>query len=90
MCLIAVSRNGTFLGTIPVDSHLPWDHIDVGLEDGFLLREYRKALSDRLSPRQWLLASAAYARRLWDFLPDGVLRQAIDFVERATEPLPAY
>ncbi len=38
------------LGTLPVDAGLPWNHIDVGLEDGFLLREYRKALSNRLSP----------------------------------------
>src|SRR5579872_2143118 len=38
-----------YLGTIPVTSRLPWDHIDVGLEDGFLLREYRKALKSRLS-----------------------------------------
>lgn len=38
-----------YLGTIPVSARLPWDHIDVGLEEGFLLREYRKALSDRLS-----------------------------------------
>ena len=39
----------TFLGTIPVSARLPWDHVDVGLEDGFLLREYRKALKSRLS-----------------------------------------
>jgi radical SAM family uncharacterized protein/radical SAM-linked protein len=39
-----------FLGTIPVSARLPWDHIDVGLEDGFLLKEYRKALKSRLSP----------------------------------------
>lgn len=39
-----------FFGTLPVDAALPWDHIDVGLEDGFLLKEYRKALADRLSP----------------------------------------
>src|SRR5271166_4345530 len=39
----------TYLGTIPVSARLPWDHIDVGLEDGFLLREYRKALKSRLS-----------------------------------------
>ncbi|MCB9592143.1 MAG: TIGR03960 family B12-binding radical SAM protein [Sandaracinaceae bacterium] len=39
-----------FLGTIPVTARLPWDHIDVGLEDGFLAREYKKALKDRLSP----------------------------------------
>ncbi len=39
-----------FLGTIPVSARLPWSHIDVGLEEGFLLREYRKALKSRLSP----------------------------------------
>jgi radical SAM family uncharacterized protein/radical SAM-linked protein len=39
-----------YLGTIPVDARLPWDHLDVGLEDGFLAREYRKALKSRLSP----------------------------------------
>jgi radical SAM family uncharacterized protein/radical SAM-linked protein len=39
----------TFLGTIPVTARLPWDHISVGLEDGFLLREYRKSLKSRLS-----------------------------------------
>ncbi len=40
---------GPFLGTIPVTARLPWDHIDVGLEEGFLAREYRKALASRLS-----------------------------------------
>ncbi len=40
---------GQFLGTIPVTARLPWDHISVGLEDGFLLREYRKSLKSRLS-----------------------------------------
>jgi radical SAM family uncharacterized protein/radical SAM-linked protein len=39
-----------FLGTIPVSARLPWSHIDVGLEHGFLDREYRKALRNRLSP----------------------------------------
>jgi radical SAM-linked protein len=39
-----------FLGTMPTDVNLPWAHIDVGLADGFLAREYRKALKDRLSP----------------------------------------
>jgi radical SAM family uncharacterized protein/radical SAM-linked protein len=39
-----------FLGTIPVTARLPWDHIDVGLEEGFLAREYKKALKSRLSP----------------------------------------
>ncbi|HVK73618.1 MAG TPA: TIGR03960 family B12-binding radical SAM protein [Kofleriaceae bacterium] len=37
-------------GTRPVSARLPWDHIDVGLEDGFLLQEYRKALKSRSSP----------------------------------------
>ena len=39
-----------YLATKPVTARLPWDHIDIGLEEGFLLREYRKALRDRLSP----------------------------------------
>ncbi|MCI0699994.1 MAG: hypothetical protein L0241_02790 [Planctomycetia bacterium] len=46
-------------------------------------------VADRLSPRQWVLISAAYARKLWDFLPEGVLRQAIDVAERSEEPLAA-
>src|SRR6185436_10876956 len=36
--------------TRPVTARLPWDHIDVGLEDGFLLGEYRKAVKGRASP----------------------------------------
>jgi len=40
----------TYLQTLPVSARLPWSHIDVGLEDGFLAREYRKALASRLSP----------------------------------------
>jgi radical SAM-linked protein len=43
-------ERGKYLGTIPVTARLPWTHIDVGLEDGFLAREYRKALQSRLSP----------------------------------------
>jgi radical SAM family uncharacterized protein/radical SAM-linked protein len=39
-----------FLGTIPVTAKLPWDHFDIGLEEGFLAREYRKALASRPSP----------------------------------------
>jgi radical SAM family uncharacterized protein/radical SAM-linked protein len=39
-----------YLGTIPTTAKLPWDHIDVGLEQGFLAKEYRKALKNRLSP----------------------------------------
>ena len=38
-----------YLGTIPVDARLPWDHIDVGLADGFLAWEYRRAMKDKLS-----------------------------------------
>jgi radical SAM family uncharacterized protein len=40
----------SYLGTRPVSARLPWDHLDVGLEDGFLLQEYRKALKGRASP----------------------------------------
>lgn len=39
-----------YTGTIPVDARLPWDHIDIGLEPGFLADEYRKALRSRHSP----------------------------------------
>jgi radical SAM-linked protein len=39
-----------YLRTIPVDARLPWDHIDVGLAPGFLAKEYRRALANRLSP----------------------------------------
>jgi len=36
--------------TIPVDARLPWDHLEVGLDPGFLAGEYRKALRGRASP----------------------------------------
>lgn len=39
-----------YTGTLPVDARLPWDHIDIGLEPGFLADEYRKALASRVSP----------------------------------------
>lgn len=39
-----------FIRTLPVDARLPWDHIDVGLKDGFLKGEYRRAVNNRLSP----------------------------------------
>jgi radical SAM family uncharacterized protein/radical SAM-linked protein len=39
-----------YLGTLPVDGRLPWDHIDVGLEAGFLFKEWKRALKNRLSP----------------------------------------
>src|SRR5262245_60855985 len=54
--------------------------------DGDAMLEF---VSDRLSPRQWLLACCAYARKMWDFLPAGVLQDAIDFAERAEKPLNA-
>jgi hypothetical protein len=44
-------------------------------------------VADRLSARQWMLLSAAYTRRLWDLLPDGPLRQALEVIERAEGPL---
>ena len=39
-----------YLSTLPTDAHLPWDHISVGLKEGFLLREYKKALAGQISP----------------------------------------
>lgn len=39
-----------FLGTIPVKGKLSWDHIDVGLTEKFLEREWIKATKNRLSP----------------------------------------
>lgn len=41
---------GLYTRTLPVDARLPWDHIDIGLEPGFLEGEYRKALAGRASP----------------------------------------
>ncbi|MCT4643293.1 MAG: TIGR03960 family B12-binding radical SAM protein [Bacteriovoracaceae bacterium] len=52
--LEAVNESGIdpkyMLGTIPVKSKTPWDHIDVGLEDKFLEREWIKATKNRISP----------------------------------------
>lgn len=45
------------------------------------------AVAGRLSPRQWVLLSAAFVRKLWDLLPEGVLRQAVEYAERALEPM---
>jgi radical SAM family uncharacterized protein/radical SAM-linked protein len=39
-----------YLGTLPIDGRLPWDHIDVGLDDGFLAAEWKRASKYRLSP----------------------------------------
>lgn len=46
-------------------------------------------VADRLTPRHWVLLTAAYVRKLWDLLPEGVLREAVDCAERAAHPLPA-
>jgi radical SAM family uncharacterized protein/radical SAM-linked protein len=43
-------QQSVYLGTIPVTARVPWDHLDIGLEHGFLAREYRRALQNRLSP----------------------------------------
>jgi uncharacterized protein DUF2344 len=40
----------TYTRTIPVDARLPWDHLDIGLEPGFLADEWRKAIKGRASP----------------------------------------
>lgn len=39
-----------YLGTLPIDGRLPWDHLDVGLEEGFLAQEWKRATKNRLSP----------------------------------------
>jgi len=39
-----------YLAEIPVESPLPWDHIDCLVEKTFLLREYRRAQKGLLSP----------------------------------------
>jgi len=40
----------TYLREIAVEARLPWDHIDVGLAEGFLAKEHRRALAGRFSP----------------------------------------
>jgi radical SAM family uncharacterized protein/radical SAM-linked protein len=60
-----------YLGTIPATARLPWDHIDVGLEEGFLLREYRKALKNRLSlPCGKVAGAFVHATNLQDATAD--------------------
>jgi radical SAM family uncharacterized protein/radical SAM-linked protein len=39
-----------YLGAIPEEARLPWDHIDVGVEDGYLRKELRMAMQHRASP----------------------------------------
>lgn len=38
-------------------------------------------VADRLTPRQWALLAAAHVRRLWDTLPEGPFRAAVEAVE---------
>ena len=52
--------------------------------DGNAMLEF---VADRLSPRQWVLLASAYIRKLWDLVPDSVLRQAVDHAERATHAI---
>jgi hypothetical protein len=44
-------------------------------------------VAERLSARQWVWVSAAMVRKLWDLLPDGPLRQAVDHAEQTAQPL---
>ncbi len=53
--------------------------------DGNAMLEF---VADRLSAWQWVLISASYVRKLLDLLPEGVLRQAVENAERATQPMP--
>lgn len=39
-----------YTGRLPEDAALPWDHIDVGLEPGFLAQEHKRSMKGRLSP----------------------------------------
>jgi radical SAM family uncharacterized protein/radical SAM-linked protein len=39
-----------YLGTLPVDGGLPWDHISVSLAENFLKKEWKRTLKNKLSP----------------------------------------
>lgn len=39
-----------YLGSLPLDASLPWDHIDIGLSRDFLKQEYEKALQAEPTP----------------------------------------
>ncbi len=39
-----------YLGTLPIDGKLPWDHIDMGLADKFLWKEWKRTTKGKLSP----------------------------------------
>lgn len=41
-----------------------------------------KKIADRLSPRRWHLLACATVRRAWDAIPDGVFKEAVDWVEQ--------
>lgn len=43
-------RPEVYTRTLPLGVPLPWSHLDMNLEPGFLEGEYRKALASRLSP----------------------------------------
>ncbi|HEX4614269.1 MAG TPA: hypothetical protein VH092_39240 [Urbifossiella sp.] len=44
-------------------------------------------VADRLTPRQWAFLAAAHVRRLWDTLPEGPFRVAVEAVETADPSL---
>jgi len=44
---------------------------------------------DRFNPRRWRLLAAAFVRRRWDVVPEGDMREAVDFIERNAATLPA-
>jgi radical SAM family uncharacterized protein/radical SAM-linked protein len=39
-----------YLGSLPEDAGLPWDHIDVAIAPGFLRKEWHKAMGHKASP----------------------------------------
>ncbi len=43
-------RPEVYTRTLPLGVDLPWSHLDMGLEPGFLESEYRKAVAGRISP----------------------------------------
>ena len=58
----------------------------IGSTDGDEMLDF---VADRVTPRQWLLIAAAHVRKLWDLLPEGPLRDAVDAVEMSEKPLAA-
>lgn len=39
-----------YLGTIALDARMPWDHLDMQLDDRFMRTDYKRAMKDKLSP----------------------------------------